>query len=253
MMVMMTMVKMEMIMMIMTMVKCSHQARSGNMASPLLRPSLFCWSQNDYHDELMMITMARMIIKAKMMMTDFFQNIWIFFNLIRIALTWASTKVVCRMFPTWICNNITIFVFYIAFQIDLTHHQQQQHPIFISLTLKSRQLVPSLWQMTAFLLNIRVDALFFGRDILLGKELSDDYLIGIKMDWWHSRLRQFLIQCFILYLKIMPTIHAWIITPTTDWKSKYLHWLEQLNLVKPTWKLITKIASGHSSVVILPP
>jgi hypothetical protein len=34
--------------------------------------------------------------------------------------------------------------------------------------LNSRQLVPSRWQTTAFLLNIRVEARFFGRDILLG-------------------------------------------------------------------------------------
>ena len=29
--------------------------------------------------------------------------------------------------------------------------------------------MPSLWQITAFLLNIKVDALFLGRDILLGE------------------------------------------------------------------------------------
>ena len=49
--------------------------------------------------------------------------------------------------------------------------------------LNSKQLVPSLWQTTAFLLNIKVEALFLGRASLL---------------------------------KMIPTMHAWIITPTID-------------------------------------
>ena len=54
--------------------------------------------------------------------------------------------------------------------------------------LNSKQLVPSRWQTTAFLLNISVDARFLGRASLL---------------------------------KMIPTMHAWIITPTIDWE-KYL-------------------------------
>ena len=49
--------------------------------------------------------------------------------------------------------------------------------------LNRRQLVPSLWQTTAFLLNIKVDARFLGLANLL---------------------------------KMIPTMHAWIITPTID-------------------------------------
>ena len=51
--------------------------------------------------------------------------------------------------------------------------------------LNKRQLVPSRWQTTAFLLNMRVEARFLGRASLL---------------------------------KMIPTMHAWIITPTIDWK-----------------------------------
>ena len=47
-------------------------------------------------------------------------------------------------------------------------------------------MVPSLWQTTAFLLNIKVDARFLGLASLL---------------------------------KMIPTMQAWIITPTIDWKQ----------------------------------
>ena len=62
--------------------------------------------------------------------------------------------------------------------------------------LNSRQLVPSRWQTTAFLLNIRVEARFFGRDILL---------------WWRGGM-----SCLPRHLNMMPTMQAWIITPTMD-------------------------------------
>ena len=64
----------------------------------------------------------------------------------RMALTWASIRVEWRMLPT-LAKAVT----------PCASHDH----------LKRRQFIPSLWQTTALRLNIKVDALFFGRDILL--------------------------------------------------------------------------------------
>jgi hypothetical protein len=46
------------------------------------------------------------------------------------------------------------------------------HVAFCADYLKRRQVAPSLWQMTAFLLNISVWDRFLGRDSLLGQETA---------------------------------------------------------------------------------
>ena len=78
--------------------------------------------------------------------------------------------------------------------------------------------MPSLWQMTAFLLNIKVEALFFGRDILLEKRGNLDFL------------SQHIVQNYYFYIKLTlaPLSHnqkkGWELTQVTPYLYHLFFW-----------------------------